>query len=198
MTSWERTRELVGSCIPFVPRGRKMVFGKFQFDGQLAHFSYRTLQEDGLRTAKRITADFLPGREPTRESFRALQVADEKRTRFIMRNRVYDEPALFGRTFPAFTYQWTKDKKSGRGVLSFFRIDFSDADFINFSGRTLRTQMKEGNTKFFEGLPESLEHSPLILGHPIRRAIDFEDYAKMILLDSELEAFSRSCHATYS
>lgn len=197
MNAWKKAREIVGGCLPFIPRGKISPFGNFLFDGRYMYFSYRVFSPDESGDMLVMTS-FLPDREPARESFSALGISGHGRVFFLLEDSIYDEPILFNQNFPAFSYKWEKEKESGLGALRFLRIDFSDNDFINYEGEELKVDFKMGKNEFFSSLPESLKEVPFILGTPIPHFINFEEVAEKIFRESKLEVFSKVLHAKYS
>ncbi len=199
MTSWEKARELVDACLPLVPHGKILRFGRFEFDGKTTLFGYRVFENpNDERHSKLVTASFLPEQKPSKESFSALALVLRERTLFLLKDLICNEPPLFNKTFPAFHYWWAMDADRKTGKLVFFRIDFSNDDFINYGGSDLHATLKEGNEDFFSELPDGLAHTTQLLGRRIPRSVDYENMGETILRNSELEVFSRTCGAVYS
>ena len=201
MTAWEKARDMVSSCLPLLPVGRELQIGRYEFDGRNEYFLCRIYEKpEDEHPSKIVSANFCPESAPGKESFVALRLTEiaTRRTVFLLEDMLYDEPLIFNSAFPACYYQWKKDSSSGRGLLTFFRIDFSNDDFINYEGNDLRVSLKVGNEKIFSNLPETLADTLTLLGEPIPHVINFEVSSLTALNRSELEAFSRTCHAIHS
>ena len=178
-----------------------MSFDRFLFDGENAVFGYRSFNDDGDENPKAVTADFDPNHDgdPSTENFNALGLVVGKRSFFLLKDSIYSEPLVFNNNFPAFYYSWgRKDNGSGAGRLTFLRIDFSEEDFINYEDPGLAVVLKQGRTELFQNLPLSIAGAEKILDVPIPHTIDFEEFAMWIFADTELEVFSRVCHAINS
>lgn len=198
MTAWERARELVAACLPNLPRGRYKAFGeRYFFDGKLEHFRYSILsgEEDALRVLVTVIFEIEGGARPSGDRFLGLALASGSRILFLFEDALYDEPLPGNRTYPTFFYRWEREKIGEVAHLRFFRIDFSDDDFINYEGVDLCETLSEGNPEAFLGLPKSLAEESEILGMPVRKYVNLEECAKRILEQSELEAFTNVCRA---
>ena len=143
-----------------------------------------------------VTVDFLPDSEEyTKENMMALGVVANGRSYFLLTDSIYDEPVLFNKTFPAFSYHWQKEGR--KGLLRFLRIDFSDDDFINYEGEDLPRAMTMGDDNLFKTLPGALAGLPDILGMPIPHEIDFEKHAGEIAGLALINIFSQACRRLF-
>jgi|SRR3989344_4408964 len=193
MTSWERAGNLVDVCLSLMPLGKKMQLGKFLFDGENEFFSYYVIPVKADDKPIFVSAVFEPEQELVKKKFMGLGLADGDRNYFLLKDSIWDEPALSYKKFPDYSFRWDRDPESGQGLLRFFRIDFSLNDFINYEGPELIVSFQEGDEKYFSRLPEKLEQESAVFGKSLPHTIDFEEMAGVLLERSKLVFFRKFC-----
>jgi len=98
--------------------------------------------------------------------------------------------------YPHFQFNWTGvgNEMIAKGVLEFFRVDFSGSDFVNYyynrnGSYNIFNPLKHNLYKL--GLPKDLTKVQSVLGKPVARKIDFDARKNEIMKMSGLEELCR-------
>ncbi len=211
--SWSYAHDLVGRCLPNLPKLERYIVGPFVFDlyTQRSFRFYRQGRVSQVRFSCPYPLELQYFRElafwngsHVRNSLSPLAIRSTDQVvlaSFFGQDRISSD-------YPTFEYGWFGGHKSydggkivsddinQKGGLSFLRVDLADDTFVNFEAPSFKAY-KHGpvgiedkrRERLLAEVPNSLKGLEVLLGQPIPWQINFDEMGILIINQSGLEEF---------
>lgn len=195
MTSvWQKVREIVGSCLPFMPASGSFAAGPFVAESRFGHHALSFRRRWHTEGGKWTAVSFYPKGRRNADKLTALSVHQNGVIQTLWPEGIREVPPHPPQKYPALHFHWTEGGPGGKekGALTFIKMDEGGNKTITYERIAPKTWMV--GWRLGGGTPTvSFSDLVLTLNIPIPEAIDYDARAKSIVRAAELEEFAEAC-----